>query len=244
MRAMGVAVVVAAAACLVPARVVAQGLVFSITPNQQVQSASLGFRFGRLVPFAGVDLLSASAEGTLRYESVDRYTGSAYGWNNVDEETLDAEGSATLVIPHLGLKAFLADGELRPYVLGSAFKSLVFVDASATNTQREESADGDDVAVWEDEDRWSLSDDKGLEDAAKDVLGFTGITIGGGVEYFPTERFSVGGEYGIRLVSHSVSGDYDNLDEDGSYYWREQWEAEVSGSYRLSYGTVSLNFYF
>ena len=50
------------------------------------------------------------------------------------------------------------------------------------------------------------------EKEIRDALDLIGLTIGFGVEYFPSDQFSVGSEASMNLIYHSTesTGDFDN----------------------------------
>ena len=125
----------------------------------------------------------------------------------------DEDLSASLFIPHAGIRMYLspqnAVGNVRPYVEASMMYSISMVD---------------------------LGDYGDLEDMAKEVLSFWGFTGIFGCEYYFSERFSVGGEYGIRYIRDSadLEGDVDE----------ESVDSEITASYKRNYSGVVLSFHF
>jgi hypothetical protein len=114
------------------------------------------------------------------FKRVEPYIG--LDWVGIAENSDGGDMSASLFIPHLGAKLFLRDYRVpqtvTPYLIGDYFFSLPSV-----------SVDGYSSAE---------------EDYTKDLLSFWGLGIGFGAEYFFTEYFSVGGEYGMRYLHNGV----------------------------------------
>lgn len=130
----------------------------------------------------------------------------------------DAEVSASMYVPHFGARVYLnssmTTGAVVPYVQGTFMKSFASIDLG-------------DV-------------DPDLEDAIGDLLSFYGISLAFGAEYFFAERFSLGGEYGLRYIktSSDLNVELDILDEPISM------DSNLEIAYRASYAGVSLNFHF
>jgi hypothetical protein len=115
--------------------------------------------------------------------------------------------SGTMILPHIGSKVYFADersqGEVIPYVQGGLLFSIPSVN-------------------W---DGMDADDEKLIEDA----LGFWGLNAAFGSEYYFSDAFSVGGEYGVRYFSGGADGDAGNDD--------------VSVSLAITYIAVTLNFH-
>jgi hypothetical protein len=130
----------------------------------------------------------------------------------------DTDVSASMYIPHFGARVYLNSnrtaGSVVPFVQGTFMKSFASVDLG----------DGD-------------SD---LTDAIGDLLSFYGIGLAFGAEYFFADRFSLGGEYGLRYMKTSaeLNVDMDILDEPITL------DSNLEISYKSSYAGVSLNFHF
>jgi len=220
--------------------------VFGVKPGSTINSAYLGLKINMLVPFFGVDMFGISASG--KYSDTDynyyysNWSNTTYEWRSI--ETTEFSGSAFLLIPHFGAKLYLGTQNVRPYFFGNVFFSKPSVNAEAK--WKEE--------WWEYENGHLVdhdidSDSEELEDKTKetieDVLNFWGITFGGGAEYFFSEHFSIGGEYGIRLLFNKIEYSEENQDSyrpDDSY--SEKWEGEASACFKVSYAVFTLNYYF
>jgi hypothetical protein len=82
--------------------------------------------------------------------------------------------------------------------------------------------------------------DSELEDSIGELLSFYGLSLAFGAEYFFSDFFSIGGEYGLRYMktSSDLEVDLDILDEP------VELDSELEVSYRASYAVASLNFHF
>jgi hypothetical protein len=226
---------------LVPA-ISSGGVVFGVKPNLGVQSSYFGLNMGQITPYIGVDLIGIGAEG--KYSSAswqeDWVSGGLYKWR---ENELDLSGSATLIIPHIGLKFFLSHNELRPYFYGSFFKAFASVNVEGTSSYREYDPQGQ--LIYEDEDDMEMAEEE--KEIIQDILSPWGLAFGFGAEYPFSDHFSIGAEFGVRLIFTSTkfddveSGDWDN---DGMDDYRNEWEQELSGSLKLSQAAIALIYYF
>jgi hypothetical protein len=130
----------------------------------------------------------------------------------------DEDVSASMYVPHFGARVYLnsnmSSGSVVPYLQGTFMKSFASVDMG-------------DV-------------DADLEDSIGDLLSFYGISLAFGAEYFFSDIFSVGGEYGLRYMktSSDLEVDLDIGDEP------IELDSELEVSYKASYAVVSLNFHF
>lgn len=229
-------------AVLIPMLCKAQPLVFSVKPGFGVQSSHFGLSMGQITPYFGLDLLNIGVKGD--YNDVDWrrdwWTGTLYKYH---EEHIDISGSATLFIPHIGMKFHLADENkhLRPYLAGDLFKAFAFVNVEGTEVDKYYDLDGTLTDVYVDE--YGL--EKNEETLIEDLLGVWGFVLAFGADYSFSDRFSIGGEYGLRMFFSSGdyqgrdSGDWDN---DGIDDWREQWDGELSGTLKMTYAAIVLNF--
>jgi hypothetical protein len=173
-----------------------KGIAFGVKPGLlPLQSAYVGMNSGRLQPYIGLDVVSASVEMTERYGE---------GEQNTDKI------SGTLFIPHLGSKLFLkpqnTEGEVAPYLLGAFLFSLASVDGG----------DGADTES---------------EDYVKELLEFWGLSVAFGAEYSFSDRFAVGGEFGLRYL-------HDGAREPGD----EEFADEISVAFAATYAALTLNF--
>lgn len=192
-------------------------LTFSVAPGFSMNSASFGFKMGRLVPFAGVQYYRAG--GTYSYEYDDfNYTTGAF-----ETEEHEYAYKAGLIMPNLGLKYFIREaGSLKAHLTLNVSKPMVFGKAEY---------DGE-----EDED---------LEDYVKG-LSLWGGEFSFGTEYFFDEHFSLGGEFGLRWLRASFHEEFDQLDFDpitgAAHNSTSTYDMRFNAS--PTFSKIALNFYF
>jgi hypothetical protein len=156
----------------------------------------------------------------IGFQRVMPYLG--FDWVGLKVDTDDNDLSASLLIPHLGAKLYLKDYReaktVAPYILGDIFFSLPSVSADNASSDEEE--------------------------FAEDMLGFWGVGLGFGAEYFFSKNFSVGGEYGIRFLNNGVE---ERKERHEDPYWgphEHTLNEEFSIAFKLSYAVISANFFF
>ena len=221
-------------------------LCFSVNPGNLVNSAYIGLRIKNLVAFAGTDLIWMSVSGEYLDEDYNNYysdySQSTYEYNSI--ETLKLSGNSLLIIPHAGMKIFLGNNNVKPYLLGNIFVSIPLVSVD-TEWKEEYWEYKNEQLIYHyiDSDSYELKNDD--KEIVKNVLSFWGMTLGAGAEYFFSKNFSIGGEYGIRLllneVKHSKEDQYDYGINDK---YTEKWDGEIAASFKISYAVFSLNYYF
>ena len=218
--------------------------VFGVKPGFGVQSSYFGLSYDRITPYFGLDLLNIGAKWEEKDVDWQEYspTGQFYKYHEGED---NLKGSATLVIPHFGIKLHLADKEksLRPYLIGDLFKAFAFVNVEGKEVDRYYNPQGQ--ITYEYVDEYGL--EKNEEEFIKSLLGVWGFILAFGADYSFSEHFSVGGEYGVRLFF--TSGDQEQKDSGDSDYdgiddWRSEWKEELSGTLKMSYAVVVLNFHF
>jgi len=212
---------------------------FSIRSGGIISSACFGMDMGRVVPMVGTDFLYVSGSASSIDEDYSSYTdqGDEIVDRHIYEDKVD--GRAFLLVPQVGAKVYLRQTGLRPYLLGSLFFTVPFVDGESTS--REEYwhyENGELVGHGVDIDTEKLSEkDKAL---LKDALGLWGITIAGGGEYFLNERLSIGGEYGIRLfLDTAEQGERSGYGGD-----IHSEKDKASASIGLTHAAIVLNYHF
>ncbi|MFC1570029.1 hypothetical protein ACFL4L_07320, partial [bacterium] len=157
-------------------------------------------------------------------------------------ESIEFSGNAFLVIPNIGVKYTFSDKEIQPYAFGSLFIGLPMVNIEGKgNYETWENGE-----LTETESNVEIPDLSTLEETVADILGFWGVSLGGGAEYFFHPQFSIGAEYGFKLVfdSATVNRETTNMDEQSMSGYQKTWNADVSASMRMSYAAMTLNFYF
>jgi hypothetical protein len=156
----------------------------------------------------------------LRIERLEPYVGIDWIAISVDEDDFRVSGS--IFIPHLGTKyhlnRFFEEGKISPYILGDIYFSLASVNGNTLSREEEE--------------------------ALSDLLGFWGIGIGFGSEYFFSKFFSVGGEYGLRMIFNNIEEHSSVVEDRYGGINVEKVNDNIDAAFRISYAAVRLNFRF
>ena len=147
-------------------------ITMSLSANNNFQKTTFGYNVGNLQPYIGLGVISLGGDN----EYVD-FGGEKYKY----------EFSLSLVMPNLGLKAYLIDkGELKAGLDLGIYKPIVSGSAKY---------DGE-----EDEELQEILDN----------LSLFGAELGFFSEYYFNDRFSVGGEFGFRYAKSN----YDFSEDD------------------------------
>ncbi|MBN1895260.1 hypothetical protein JW906_12230 [bacterium] len=232
---------IAAVIVLVPLLASAQSFVFSIKPNQSLQTAHAGLQIGSVQPYIGLDHLALSVESSSS-ASVYFFDPATRVQEKMYDSRSSTEISAGLLIPHIGVKVDFRKSRLIPYGFVELFKSFSSFDLKSKETENDYGIFGEYMDPADESDT-----DEDLNEFIKDILGFWGVNFGFGVEYPLSDHFSIGGEYGLRWMNALAK--YDDSEEyEDSYFsvakMRYELESELKGKFRLSYAAVSLNFKF
>lgn len=183
-----------------------RGFVFGVRPGGISSSGYIGLNRDPFIPFAGLDFIAIN----VNFDVVGR------------DDVIGVDASVSLLWPYVGVKYFLSQQSLRPYLTASVFRGLSFGSSKYTGR-----LSADEAMLKED-----------IEDASKSFLNnLTGLLLGGGVEYQVSNRFSIGGEYGIRLLFGGVDQRL-RIDED------EELFLDASLNMKSLYAAITANFYF
>ena len=146
---------------------------FSVNPGIQSNSAAFGYQFSKVVPYLGVQLLNAKGDIDENGKQNDINTNLVVDYNDT------YEGSFNLFMPTIGAKYFfLEKSKLKAYANINVNKAFMTGKAKS-NT---DPIFGDDV-----------------ETIIKNTK-ISGGQLGFGTEYFFDNNFSIGGEFGIRMI--------------------------------------------
>lgn len=184
-------------------------------------------KLGSIHTFAGMDYsgFSINIEGSNYFESGD--DGDDGDPEEIVYSDLEAKANIRLFMPRAGIKFnFSGKNNLKSYLLGEMFLVFPSVNAEATD-------DGDKI---------ELSDDD--KDRIKDVLDLMGITIGYGTEYFFSDQFSIGGEFGINIVLWNWSEEFTYEDYYDGEYEINRTSIDAKANVGSSFSRMTLNFYF
>jgi len=168
------------------------GFAFCVKPGMLVNAAQVGYKSDNL--FAGVGCEFVTVGLSSKYSETDSMYEPPHVYNSTSKYDL------SLFLPQLALKYFFGgtggdgggSGEVRPYAAASAFYTLSAVRITST--------DGETTV------RDTMS-----ERQVRDVLnGNVGGMVAFGGEYFFSPKFSIGGEFGCRMLfgGQESSNDY------------------------------------
>jgi hypothetical protein len=191
---------------------------FSASPGINLNGASFGYKIGKVVPYAGLQMMHANFKMDLT-----NYDWSGSQW---DKNTYALDVTANIIIPTIGAKYFFIEqNKLKAYGNLSLYKPIIKVKASAEE---------DGVAVPD--------FDKEIKNQVDNIKLFGG-SIGFGVEYFFDDNFSLGGEFGIRYMKNKYT--MEGNPETGSSASDTRMDlSEFNLNIMPTYTKVSLNFYF
>jgi len=191
---------------------------FSVSPGLGLNSAYVGYSVNpKFIPFVSFQYLSFATD----------YSSSHTGWdyyNNVPKvNTYVSELNARVLLPGLGVKYFLAtQNKVKTYATASITMPIVMVKF------KEDGVLNPDV-----------------EQTVKSISSL-GSELGFGAEYYFDNNFSIGGEFGFRMLSGSLEENYDD-----EYYnpIKDEFVASQSkytskGNINPTYTKFTLNFYF
>jgi hypothetical protein len=191
---------------------------FSASPGINLNGASFGYKIGKLVPYAGLQMIHAN----FKMDNTD------YDWDGAqwDRYTYSLDVTGNIFIPTVGAKYFFIEqNKLKAYGNLSLYKPIIKIKASAID---------DGVAVQ--------NFDTEVKDMVDKIKLFGG-SLGFGVEYFFDDNFSLGGEFGIRYMKNKFS--MEDGDEQGSSATDIRNDVrDFNLNVIPTYTKVSLNFYF
>ena len=225
--------------------------VFTVKLGPDFQAAQFGLNMGSFQPYVGLDMLSAGVKANVE---MTMYSENPTTLKMVKSEDFGIEisGSATMWIPHAGVKYYLSSAASRPYVFADVFKAFASVDAKTDVTMTAYDEEGKKL------DSSSESADLIPEDTKKlieDLLSIWGVDFGFGVEWKVNRHFGIAGEWGMKFhftkatqeikgggllgsllgsADTSVNGTDSQTDS----------KIDLSGSLKMSKVAVALNFYF
>ncbi|MFB0516732.1 MAG: hypothetical protein ACETWG_09035 [Candidatus Neomarinimicrobiota bacterium] len=216
------------------------GVFASFKSGSPSTGTSIGMKFGPLAALGGLDILTISAsfdEESTAYER-DWQTDRLYKYREYSESF---EGSAQLIMPHIGARLYLKNLPSSLYLLAEAQMTIPSIKGKSKGERTYYSPDGSisDFDGWEEE----LS--KEDQERINDVLDFVSVALGFGAEYHFSDHFSIGGEYGMRIFTTSFKDEGEDEDSyDGTVDWREEWVTEAEVGLGTTYTSFTLNYYF
>lgn len=193
---------------------------FGVKPGIGLNGAYFGFRTQPFVVFTSFDYIHV---GGVVEESGQRFD---YNINQLVNFSDESEAAFSIYNIGIGVKYFLPiTSNISPYVTTTVTKPFLSAEAKRNGTTQDDLSEFvDAISIW-------------------------GVSLGFGTEYFFSENFSVGGEFGLRMFlgSYEKQEEVDtwvyNPNTGGSYIQTDKnYEANINFS--LTYSVVSLNYYF
>lgn len=189
-------------------------LAFGIKPGATLNSGYGGLKIGNIVVFGGFEYVHGGGEFTLTY--------SATGY---PDQVAKQKYSGNLYVPFVGAKIFLLPaGSIKGYVTATISKP--WISASIQPDSGKEAI--------------AYTEYGGAKTTIKDLVSnvnLWGVSAGVGSEYFFSDNFSLGGEFGFRWIH----GSFDKTIKTGP---TDQEKIEVSAGLSTTYSTITLNYYF
>ena len=191
---------------------------FGVKPGIGLNGAYFGVNInGNVVPFIGFDYIGAS--GTLE-ESGVRYD---YNLSQLIDYSDKDEASVSIYNLSIGGKFFFMNVQaIKSYFTGTFFKPFFSADYKQNGETETKVKDAvDNLNIW-------------------------GLSFGFGTEYYFSDNFSVGGEFGMRLFM----GTFKRTEKHNVYNPNTGTMLETDRNYnadlnlQLTYSVVSLNYYF
>jgi hypothetical protein len=192
-------------------------LTFNVSPGLNLNSANLGYKVGKVVPFIGFQYLS------IGFNLTETGTEWNSGINGPETFTEEVKFDGALMIPTLGVKYFIKEkNKMKAYVVASVAKPMVSGKMEFDSEPEEEFSEQlQKVSLW-------------------------GGEAGFGMEYFFDENFSIGGEFGVRCLTGKYSDEYtgDYYNPNTGLYVDADFTEEVNITMNPTYTRIALNFYF
>ena len=191
---------------------------FSVSPGLGLNSAYVGYNVSpKFMPFVSFQYMGFSSNYTSSYTDWDFDNNVAKNFTYADKVT------GSIMLPGVGVKYFLANqNKIKTYATLSVTKPIISAKYEEDGVVNEE-----------------------VEDLVKSVKSL-GTEVGFGAEYFFDNNFSIGGEFGFRMLSGSLEERYDDeyYDPNQGEYIASESVYTSKGSLNPTYTKFTLNFYF
>jgi hypothetical protein len=193
---------------------------FGVKPGAGLNGAYFGFKTHSLVVFTSFDYIHV---GGVLEESGQRFD---YNLNQLVTFSDELEAAFSIYNIGVGAKYFLpVTNNISPYFTTTITKPFLSADAKENGATQDDLSDFvGEISIW-------------------------GVSLGFGTEYFFSENFSVGGEFGLRMFLGSyekhekVETWVFNPNTGGSIVQTDR-NLEANINFSLTYSVVSLNYYF
>lgn len=192
---------------------------FNVSPGLQFNSANFGYKVDKFVPYLGLQVLSANANLNEKGQRYDSNIGTIVPYENV------YKFSGTVYMPTIGLKYFFLEiNKLK--LFGNASFTKIFLSGKIN--------DSSDPEVNND-----------LKEEIKSIRIYGG-QLSFGTEYFFDNNFSIGGEFGLRLLHLKYKKEIDDevYNPDTGIYTPSKTTYDYRYNISPTYIKLSLCFYF
>lgn len=192
---------------------------FNVSPGLQLNSAGFGYKIDKFVPFVGLHIMHGGININEKGNRIDYFSGDLVSYE--DKYIL----TATAYIPTIGTKYFFNEtNKLKAF--GTLSLTKIFLSGKI-----EDSNDDEASSQFE-------------EDLKKTRIW--GGQIGFGTEYFFDNNFSIGGEFGVRLLHLRFKEEYNDelYNPNTGNYVSSKTKYDYKFNFNPTYIKLSLNFYF
>ncbi|MEI7595655.1 MAG: hypothetical protein WCK02_07905 [Bacteroidota bacterium] len=192
---------------------------FSVSPGLQLNSANFGYKYKKFIPYISLQVVNGG------YNLIEKGVRSDYSTNSLINYEDKYKLNGTIYIPTLGVKYFFKEtNKLKAY--GNISFTKLFFSGKLESTG-------------------NIDASSEFKDDLKAISVYGG-QLGFGSEYFFDENFSVGGEFGFRILNYKYEKETDVSVYDGNTGTNVQTKRKYEYTYNLNptYMKISLNFYF
>jgi hypothetical protein len=193
---------------------------FGVKPGATLNSGYAGIKFGGIVAFGGFEFIHGGADINFTYKDT-----------GYPDDANKMHYSGSLCVPYVGAKMFLLNsGNIKGYATATISKPWVSASIQPDS--------GKEAVAY---DFTSSHGDKAL---VKDLVSNTslwGFSVAFGSEYFFSDNFSLGGEFGIRYL---IGGWKKTITTYSSPTAKSTVDVDVSVGVSSTYSTLTLNYYF
>lgn len=195
---------------------------FSVSPGMQLSGTQFGYKVQKFVPYIGIQMWMVKGEFVDSGKEYDFDQDAIVSY----ERTLS--GKISMILPTIGLKYFfLESNKLKAY--GNANFSKLILGGKV-----EDSSDPSNEA------------DAEFQKILKNTKA-SAFQIGFGTEYFFDNNFSLGGEFGLNMISFKSETSREEMvihPNDPSQDQEATFTNTFSAKFNPTYAKISLNFYF
>ncbi len=196
---------------------------FSASPGLNLNGATFGYKFGKVVPYVGFQMLNAKFS-----LNTNDFGYTTPGTLIEHKTTTDIKGG--VYMPSIGAKCFIVENnKLKAYLNLSIVKPFVGAKYSSETDGRVASGDSTIAA--------------NVKDVVKNIK-IIGGQFGFGVEYFFDDNFSLGGEFGLSYLRGKFTHEEPGTVYDGTRNRTVTYTTEATLNLLPTYTKISLNFYF